>query len=176
MQGQLYVITPKGKKLTRSFDDSLASKTATSSDAHVEWLQENGADFWMGLQWGFLLFFPWRNITLGQRKEKRAVSGIFVMHECGWRHEQGACGSIFLSWREALRRWNRVRIPSLTSSTEEKKNSCWWNMFPPAPHNQSRSTKQRPNQLIKKSPPPSQIWVFLAQRGLWGRFLECQCS
>lgn len=68
--------------MTRSFDDSLASKTARSSDAHVELLQENGTDFWMGLQWG-LLFFPWRNITLGQRKERRAVIGIFVKHECG---------------------------------------------------------------------------------------------
>lgn len=66
-------------------------------------------------------FFPWRNITLGQRKERRAVIGIFVKHECGWRHEQEACGSIFLSWRETLRGWNRVRIPSFTSSTEEKK-------------------------------------------------------
>lgn len=66
----MYVITPKGKKLTRSFDDSLASKTARSTDAHVERLQENGTDFWMGLQWG-LPFFPMKKYKTGAKEGEK---------------------------------------------------------------------------------------------------------
>lgn len=56
--------------MTRSFDDILASKTARSSDVHVELLQENGIDFWMGLQQG-LLFFPMEKYNTGAKEEEK---------------------------------------------------------------------------------------------------------